>query len=117
MSDETNQNKRKRLPPICVRVNEDELKRLEKMSQLTGKSIPEILRNNTLSRVDLEAPLQPREVADEILKQLAPIGNNLNQIAKKINSGLMSGWNQVFNEIYRDWREMKKLYSVNSGIR
>lgn len=117
MNEDSSSKKSKRLPAVTVRVTHDDLKRLEKMSSTSGKTIPEILRKNTLSRKELEQPLLTREQANEILVALSRIGNNLNQISKRINSGLMSGWNQAFNGLYREWLDMKQLFSVNSGIR
>jgi hypothetical protein len=117
MSDQQPKTKSKRLPGICVRVTEDELERLKKMSETSGMSMPDILRKNTLSRKDLEAPLLTRADANEILVALARIGNNLNQISKRINSGIMEGWSQSFNALYREWKQMTTIFSVNRGIR
>jgi len=113
MSSESIDNKSKRLPSICVRVTVEEMKILEKMSETTGNSIPDILRKNTLARKELMQPLLTREQANEIFVALSRIGNNLNQVTKKINSGLMSGWSQSFSLFCRQIEELKHRFALN----
>lgn len=109
--------RRKRLPTSCVQFTEQEYKRIQKMKDSLGLSIPDILRQNTFSRSDLESPLYTREDADRIIVELKRIGNNLNQIAHKINSGLMTGWSQSFNALWMEILNLRKQMGVNRGLR
>jgi hypothetical protein len=107
----------KKVPSSHVRFTEIEYKRILKIQQTTGRSIPDLLKTALLDRVDLERPLYDREHADRIITELKRIGNNVNQIAHKINSGLMSGWSQSLAAINRQLEILRTTYSVNHAIR
>ena len=111
------ENKSKRNPATCVRFTPNELKRIQKMKQTLGLSIPDILKQNTFNRFDLECALYTREDADRIIVELKRIGNNLNQIARKINAGLLSGWSQSFNGILVEIVRLRHEMGLNHGIR
>lgn len=117
MEDSHKKTVKPKLPSSHVRFTESEFERMEKMQKLTGLSIPEILKKNTFSRMDLERPLYDREHADRIIAELKRVGNNLNQIARKINSGLMTGWSQSFNSLTRAFVDLRHLISVNHANR
>lgn len=117
MTDNSGGIRKKRLPTSCVQFTEQEYKRIQKMKDSLGLSIPDILRQNTFSRSDLESPLYTREDADRIIVELKRIGNNLNQIAHKINSGLMTGWSQSFNALWMEILNLRKQMGVNRGVR
>ena len=111
------EKKTERRVATCVRFTESEYKRIQKMKQALGLSIPDILKQNTFSRLDLENPLFSREEADRFLAELKRIGNNVNQVAQKINSGLMSGWSQSFNGFRTDLLNLRIQLGVNRGLR
>ncbi len=111
------EKKNKRSPSSCVRFSESEYKRIQKMTAALGLSIPDILKQNTFNRLDLECPLYSREDADRIIVELKRIGNNLNQIAHKVNSGLMTGWSQSFNALWVEILNLRKQMGVNRGVR
>ncbi len=111
------ENKNKRPPASCVRFTETERRRILKMKSALGLSIPDILKRNTFSRSDLESPLFTREDADRIIVELKRIGNNLNQIAAKINSGLMTGWSQALSGILAEILSLRHQMGVNRGVR
>ena len=113
MEDDNQKPKKPKLPSSHVRFTESELRRMEKMQKATGLSIPEILKKNTFNRMDLERPLYDREHADRIITELKRVGNNLNQIARQINAGLMTGWSQSFNSLTRAFVDLRHLIAVN----
>lgn len=117
MTERKHKPESERGPRICVRVTELEYARILKMEHATGYSRAEILRRNTFNRVDLERPLYDREHADRIITELKRIGNNVNQIAHKMNSGLMTGWSQALSAIARQLVELRSIFSVNHAIR
>lgn len=108
---------KKHLPSSHVRFTEAELARIQRMQQATGRSIPDLLKGALLKRFDLERPLFSREDADRLLAELRRQGNNLNQIAKQINSGLMTGWSQSFNALVRGYVDLRHMISVNHANR
>ena len=111
------ETEKKKVPSSHVRFTEIEFKRIQKIQQTTGRSIPDLLKTALLDRVDLERPLYDREHADRIVAELKRIGNNVNQIAHKINSGLMTGWSQALNSVSRQLVELRSIFSVNHALR
>ena len=81
-----------------VRLSEPEHQRIRKEQQITGKSIPWLLKN-AYFKGPLCVPLMGVEEQRALLVELRRIGNNINQIAKKINSGFREGWNEEFNQL------------------
>ena len=69
--------------PIKLSLNEEEHKHLKMMALMTGFSIEQYLRNLIMG--EAMKPRPKTEIA-EIKRQLAAIGNNVNQIAKIANT-------------------------------
>jgi hypothetical protein len=97
----------------CVRLSEKERARIEKMRQATGLSYPVLLKRALFERMDLEKPLFNRNDADELLLELRRHGNNLNQIGKKVNSGIRYGWNKSFDSLMTAYRVLEHKLTVN----
>ena len=74
---------RKRPIKLSLRLNEEEHKHLKMMALMTGFSIEQYLRNLIMG--EAMKPRPKTEIA-EIKRQLAAIGNNVNQIAKIANT-------------------------------
>lgn len=78
-------------PDSCranVRFTPAEYRKLLRDQLLTGRSIPWLLKTRYFSSAELRPPAFDYETSREVLRQLAAIGNNLNQIAKRVNSGI-----------------------------
>ncbi len=104
--------------PVCyVRMNPVEFKRLQKMIKATGISAPELFRRALFDRMDLERPLFTPEQAREFGVELKRQGNNINQIAKQINSGLMNGWSQALNGLVSGYVSLNHKLAVNRANR
>ena len=73
---------RKRAIKISVRLNEQEHEHLKKQAAISGYPMEPFIRALIMG-VNLR-PRPPDEYA-EIRRQLAAIGNNINQIAKRLN--------------------------------
>lgn len=116
MSKEEKKNSGERGPATCVRFTKDEYKRVNKMKQTTGRSIPDLLRSALLNRMDLEKPLLGKEDVAVIMTELRRQGVNINQISKQINAGLLNGWNQSFNALVKAYVDIRHLISVNRGL-
>jgi len=101
----------------CVKVGPIDNKRIKKMIQATGMSGPELFRRALLNRMDLERPLFLPEQAKEFSNELKRQGNNINQIAKKINSGLMSGWSQALSAVNVSYMKLSQMLTVNYANR
>ena len=96
-----------------VRFTEYEYNRLQKMKMTTGLSIPDLLKKALFNRMDLERPLLNPDDVSKIMEELRRQGNNINQIAKQINSGLLKGWNHSFNALVRSYQDIRHMISVN----
>ncbi len=114
MNQDDSTSKKKRLPATCVRFSEKELEIVQKMQQTTGHSIPDLLKKALFRRMDLVRPLLSKEDVDRIMTELRRQGNNINQITKQINSGLMNGWSQAFNSVVRAYVDIRHIISENS---
>ena len=104
----------KRQKEIKVRLTEAEHQAL--LERMTGGELATWIRNTCLD----EKPNKKRnyKAADpQLLAALGRIGGNLNQIARKINSGLMTGWSQSFNSLTRAFVDLRHLISVNHANR
>ena len=76
---------------IKLRVDNQEKAEIAKIASEQGLSTSEYIRH--LHQINVRQPLDPQEVETlkETIATLAPIGNNLNQIARAINTNLASG--------------------------
>ena len=102
-----------------VRVTQMEYMRVLKMVSATGKNPQELFRRALLDRMDLEKPiyLLLPEQAIEFGIELKRQGNNINQIAHKMNSGLMTGWSQALAGINAGYVRLNHMLAVNSANR
>jgi len=106
-------------PAFYVRVTANEYLRVLKMAEATRKNPQELFKRALLDRMDLEKPIylmQP-EQAVEFGTELKRQGNNINQIATKINSGLMSGWSQALSGIHASYVRLERMLELNSANR
>lgn len=71
---------------INFRVNALEYERLERMAKEVGMSVPSFCKKKAQGS-KMRQPNVNREGALEIAKQLRAIGNNVNQLSKRVNAG------------------------------
>lgn len=81
-----------------IRLTEHENQRLQKDARLSGKS-PQTLIKNAYFKGGPLVLLMPDEERDKLMAQLHRIGNNVNQIAKHLNSGFAYGFQQELESI------------------
>lgn len=94
----------------CVRLTEDEHTRLQNDSELTGESIPDLLKRKYFSG-QLLMPLLSHEDTTRLFGTLGRIGNNLNQIAKSLNGGVREGFFDEIKEIQDTFAGLWKFFS------
>ena len=89
MSDEaTKKGRTPRFNIAYVRFPPEQYRRLQREHLLTGQSIPWLIRRYCSNAAELRPPAFDYETSRELLRQTGAIGNNLNQIAKRVNSGI-----------------------------
>lgn len=91
-----------------VRFTEKEWDRILREKDVTGRSIPELLKNRFFHYPAYVTALSP-ETQQAILMLHRRMSNNLNQIAKVLNSGFREGWSNGFLEVRNDLSEVRRL--------
>ena len=100
---------RKRPIKISLRLNEQEHEHLKQQAALSGYPMEQFLR--TLIAGEKMRPRPPNEYA-EIRRQLAAIGNNINQIARAVNArgfARQEDIDAVASAQREIWQMMKRL--------
>ena len=94
---------------ISLWLSDDELEHLERQAFIAGRKVSPFIRD-LITEVELKE--HPPEVWAEIVRQLAGIGNNINQIAKAANTaGTVdkSAIDEILEMQSRIWRKIKNL--------
>ena len=91
---------RRRNTTLTIRLTKVEKKRIERNAKRAERSITDYL-----VLLSLEMPIHVAEDVKPLLIELKRIGNNLNQIAAKINSGVFRSYD--FQDVVD---EQKKIY-------
>lgn len=95
---------RKRNIPLCIRVSEKEHQALEQKLKESNKNktdyLVSILLNQEICVYSFDQDIK------EIFYELQKIGVNLNQIARKINSGMFQGCEEDIRRITRKHTEL-----------
>lgn len=92
--------KRRRDNTLTIRLTSAEKERIERNAKRTKQSITDYI-----VLLSLETPIHVAEDVKPLLIELKRIGNNLNQIAAKINSGVFRSYD--FQDVVD---EQKKIY-------
>lgn len=82
-----------------VRLTEEEFERILRESQATGLSLPKLLKQRYFKSSPLKV-LMSKEERHALAAELRRIGNNVNQIARRMNSGALEGWHPEFAEVH-----------------
>lgn len=96
---------RKRNKQVSFRVNDDEYKQLQKKSEIANLSVPQYCKDVSLEKTIREPGIDYKG-ASEIALEIRRIGNNINQVAKHLNSGFdvsqgqISGLQKGLNDIW-----------------
>lgn len=89
----------------CVRFDDDEYFHISHDKESTGLSIPTLLKKSYFGE-GKRALLMNVTVAKSLVTQLKRIGNNINQIARHVNSG---GNADVSNEVLECRKSINKI--------
>lgn len=103
-------SKKPKVPASCVKFSESEYKKVQDSSEVTGKTIPTLLKE-AFFKGGVVKPKFSDEEAKNLLKQLNRIGNNINQIARHLNFGISEIWAVDFEKVKKEFLEIKKILS------
>lgn len=98
-----------------VRMSASEYSRIERDSIKSGKSIPELLREAYFSKSPLKVLFQKEDLIT-LRKDLNKIGNNINQVARKLNSGIMHGWNNTLELVLEQFETLTNQIHYGYGV-
>ena len=99
----------------CVRMSPSEYKRIQKESKVLGKSIPQLLRDSYFGNLPVKVLVNKNDLGI-LRKDLNRIGNNLNQIAKRLNTGLMHGWSDTLDMVLEQFDTLTDQIHYNYGV-
>ena len=99
----------------CVRFSPREYKRITKDSKVSGKSIPQLLRNSYFGNLPVKVLVNKNDLGI-LRKDLNRIGNNLNQVARRLNSGLMHGWSNTLDLVLEQFRTLTDQIYYGYGV-
>jgi len=103
-------------PHTHVRFTVAEFARLCEEALTSGLSIPVLLRNSHFSKRKLRVLLSEPE-RRIWYAELRRIGVNVNQIARRVNSGLLENWHPEFLEAVKAITELKQILGGVYGVR
>ena len=99
-----------------VRFTDDEFSRITDEAKLSGLSIPNLLKKSHFRREKLQLLLGEVE-RHAFCTEIRRIGNNVNQIARRANSGALEGWYSELLEVARKISELHQMAAGAYGIR
>ena len=114
MTEHALERKQSKVSSSHVRLTVEEYERLSHDADVTGDSIPKLLKDSYFSRPRLN-PLMRHDDLKMVMGQLGKIGNNLNQVARQLNSGFRAGFNDDIEEIRRSFTRLMTFVTSTYG--
>lgn len=97
---------------VYIRLNADEHQRISEESTLSGISPPELMKRSHFATRPF-VPLLSRADFQDLTAALSRIGNNINQIAHQLNSGIRSGsFNDAFERLVKEVQKLGGFMSA-----
>ena len=97
-----------------VRLTEGEYVRLKRAEIESGKSMPWLLKTAYFHH-GISGPTLDIESRKAVRRELAYIGNNLNQLMKQVHSGLISNVKSEVEEMLQAFRSLKSFLGLDYG--
>ena len=116
MTEDPNPVKRHKDERANVRFTSDEYERISHDAEVSGDSIPKLLKASYFGKPILN-PLMRHDDLKMVMGQLGRIGNNLNQVARQLNSGFRAGFNDDLEEIRRAFTLLMTFVTSTYGRR
>lgn len=114
MPEQSNSNGSTSSKGVCVKLSLKDYLSIKTLSQRLGKSVPSLLRECFFNGTD-RRPLMDNESAKKFLVEINRIGNNINQIAKKVNSGIQYGWSMHLEQCVYELTKMREILGGQYG--
>ena len=114
MSDQEQNPKRKKVPSIYVQLTDEEMKQVENLCISYGEKVQRLFRR-LIFGVELPKVVLHPESGRDLLTAVHRIGNNVNQIAKRVNQGVTRGWYHEFERTAEELNGIKELLRKHLG--
>ncbi len=98
-----------------VRFSPSEYKQVQKDSSKLSKTVPTLLRDAYFNRLPTKVLVTQKDL-ETLRKDINRIGNNLNQVAKKVNSGFMHGWSDTLDKVLEEFKTLNSLIYYGHGV-
>ncbi len=108
--------KQERIPTSHIRFSKQEYQRLLKDKELTGKSIPWLLKTAYFKK-EISTPALDSETRKSVRRELAAIGNNLNQLTRKVHTGIFGNLQEELLESLHSIKTLRSYLGQNYGDR
>lgn len=97
---------------LCLSLSQAEYTKLAKEAKETGKNVQTLIRDYLKEKKNVKPVMRPDE-AKNIVTELKRIGNNVNQIARHLNSGFRRDWHDSFEQCAQDLNELRTMVTKN----
>ena len=108
--------KQEPIPTSHIRFSKPEYQRLLKDKTLTGKSIPWLLKT-TYFKSSISTPALDSETRQIVRRELSAIGNNLNQLTRKVHTEIFGNLKEELQECLQAIKTMKSFLGQDYGDR
>jgi len=98
----------------CVRFTEAEYLAVKRLQIESGRSIPWLLKTALLSG-GISPPTLDAETRQAVRREIGYMGNNLNQLTKAVNTGLIGDFAERICAIYDHVMMFKSYLGLNYG--
>ena len=106
----------KKAPASCVKFTAAEYEKISEDARVVGKSIPTLLKVAYFTGRRVRV-LMNKDDQKQWHRELQHWGNNLNQLARRVNAGLMEGWYEEFQKVNEALQRIKSLVVGAYGSR
>ena len=114
MENQEGKSKRKKVPGVYVQLTDEEMKQVENLCMSYGEKVQKLFRR-LIFGVELPRVVLHPEGSREILSAVNRIGNNINQIARRVNEGAARGWYYEFEQAAKELAEVRSLLRKHLG--
>jgi hypothetical protein len=104
------------LPSSHIRFSKQEYLRLLKDKMMTGKSIPWLLKT-AYFRKEISTPTLDFETRQAVRRELSAIGNNLNQLTKKVHTEIFTDLKADLFECLQAIKTLRSFLGQDYGDR
>lgn len=99
-----------------VRFTEQEYERIRREATILGMSIPTLLKTNYFRHKPIRVLMDAVD-RRSVFAELKRIGNNLNQLARRVNSGFFEGWYPEFQHVADNLKSLERYLVGGYGLR